>query len=267
MKDASDYAPSLVGAAHALLAEQAPGARLILLVRTGSHLWGCADSTSDDDVCGIYVKQLEDYLTVDNQPEMVKKTIASFEPTGRELDLSLWDVRKLVRLLGKSNPSALEWLLSAASLYEDLGAGMLRELAWEMMQPRTLALHYLGLCKRHGQRTAASDAYLAKRYLHFYRGLLSCNYVINHEDMPPADVRELARACGVEELKRMEGLVEAKLSLREMPRDEQLEHEFSLMVERLHMQASGIAQRKPDTSKLDRVFRQLVLGVVEESND
>ena len=75
---------------------------------SGSRAWGFPSADSDYDVRFIYLRKPDWYLSIDVED---KRDVIE-RPINDELDISGWDLRKALKLLWKSNPPLLEWLVS-----------------------------------------------------------------------------------------------------------------------------------------------------------
>ena len=86
--------------------EAANQVKILYAVESGSRAWGFASPDSDYDVRYVFIRPMEDYLRIDPLPDHIDG------PLDEVQDYSGWDVKKALGLLGKSNPSLLEWLHS-----------------------------------------------------------------------------------------------------------------------------------------------------------
>lgn len=81
--------------------------RTLFLSMHGSHAYGTATPTSDIDIRGIAVAPLEYYLGVS---KVFEQTV-QHEP----IDLTIFDLRKFVKLAADANPNALEFIFTDPS--------------------------------------------------------------------------------------------------------------------------------------------------------
>src|SRR5262245_45585236 len=86
---------------------QQEGVKCLYAVESGSRAWGFASPDSDYDVRFVYIRPKDDYLKIDRPRGVI-------EYMGEDglLDMAGWDTTKTLKLLKKSNPSAVEWLSS-----------------------------------------------------------------------------------------------------------------------------------------------------------
>ena len=82
--------------------------KILFAVESGSRAWGIDSVNSDYDVRFVYHRSKEQYLKL-FRPK--RDTVEIMEEAGL-LDYAGWDIFKYLKLLAKSNPSAIEWLYS-----------------------------------------------------------------------------------------------------------------------------------------------------------
>ena len=81
--------------------EEVEKVKIIMAVESGSRAWGIASPDSDYDVRFIYVRKPEDYLKLEGNRDVIEWKLDEV------LDINGWDLRKVLRLLYKSNPATL----------------------------------------------------------------------------------------------------------------------------------------------------------------
>ena len=202
------------------------GIRILYACESGSRAWGFASDDSDYDVRFLYVHPRDWYLSVLERDDSIDLPIDE-----NELDLGGWDLRKALRLLMKSNGALLEWLHSPIVYQEQENVvAKLRGLVPEILSPKALGAHYLGLCKKTWKGSLQADEVSAKKYLYALRSLLSARFVTDNQAIAAVDFSMLRDGvevgAAVEE--RINLLVDFKKQgeeSSEMPRDEIL-HAF-----------------------------------------
>lgn len=90
--------------------ESVEDVRVLLAVEAGSRGRGTVSRDSTYDVRFVYIHRKEWYASVRNEPipEVINRSIND------SVNLSGWDVKKVLRLLAKANPPILQWLSSPA---------------------------------------------------------------------------------------------------------------------------------------------------------
>ena len=163
--------------------------RVLYACESGSRAWGFASPDSDYDVRFIYVHRRDWYLSVLPGRDVIEVPISS------ELDVSGWDLRKALTLLGKSNPVFYEWLSSPVVYRQDRRAmERLRQLAADWFMPERCRWHYLSMAKRNYREHLSGEEVRFKRYLYVLRPLLAARWVDEGRGVPPMAFAELAEA-------------------------------------------------------------------------
>jgi predicted nucleotidyltransferase len=112
--------------------EREHGVRIVLAVESGSRAWGFPSQDSDYDVRFIYLRPVEDYLTVVPRRDVIER------PIDAVLDVNGWDIRKAVALMLKSNAVLREWLSSPVRYIEiEPVSRQLKEFFEEVADTRT----------------------------------------------------------------------------------------------------------------------------------
>jgi predicted nucleotidyltransferase len=130
----------------------------------------------------VYVHRAEHYLSIEDKRDVIEQPI-----TG-DLDVSGWDLRKALKLLRKSNPPLLEWLMSPIVYRErpELSAG-LRALAPRYYSPRATFFHYLHMAKGNSREYLQGEIVWRKKYFYVLRPLLAMRWIERGLGMPPIE--------------------------------------------------------------------------------
>lgn len=84
---------------------------ILYAVESGSRGWGFANEDSDYDVRFYYVRPLYDYLSIDKKRDVIDIHDLGCRKYKYDLDLSGWDITKVLQLHRQSNPNLREHLL------------------------------------------------------------------------------------------------------------------------------------------------------------
>ena len=156
------------------------GTKVLFAVESGSRAWGFASPDSDYDVRFVYKHDVDWYLGLS---ERRRETI---EVSDGDLDMVGWDLRKYLRLMRKSNPSVMEWLQCPRYVvWSGLAMGRLERLAERCFSARSLAFHYAGMARENDHEFLRIKEPRLKKYLYVVRALLSADWVIRYDEMPP----------------------------------------------------------------------------------
>lgn len=187
--------------------ESRHGCRVLFAVESGSRAWGFASPDSDYDVRGVFVKPLDWYLQLKSD---VPDTIVEELPG--EIDVSLWDLRKALLQMAKSNASFLEWLGSPI-IYRDCGIiAALNELKADCVNPAHVAYHYASMFRKAMEARNEDGAIRIKKLCYALRAALCLRYAMAVEKMPPTPFADVLAGTELEadELAAIRGVLAQK---------------------------------------------------------
>ena len=159
---------------------------IIYACEAGSRAWGFPSPDSDYDIRFIYRRHRSWYLSLQEK----KDTIEFME--NELLDGSGWDIRKVLRLLYKSNASLYEWLFSPTVYIDgDQRITELRQLAKDLFLPKKVMFHYLGIAKGMLEREFKGEQVKIKKYFYVIRPVLAAKWIATYKTPPPVDFHDL----------------------------------------------------------------------------
>lgn len=85
--------------------------KILYAVESGSRGWGFSNENSDYDVRFIYVRPLNDYLSIENKRDVIDIHDLGDRDYKYDLDFSGWDITKTLLLHRKSNPALREYII------------------------------------------------------------------------------------------------------------------------------------------------------------
>jgi len=145
---------------------------IIWACESGSRAWGFESIDSDYDVRFIYFHDINWYLSLDKQRDVIEK------PIDKLLDISGWDIKKALVLLKKSNPPLLEWLQSPIVYIEiKRYSDMLKSLLPTYYSPLNCYYHYLHMANGNFRDYLRNDVVLIKKYFYVLRPILACKWI------------------------------------------------------------------------------------------
>lgn len=165
--------------------------QVLFAIENGSRAWNMASKNSDYDVRFVYKRNVENYISL-NKPKDVfeiylDEEYHSCKPEDALVDMVGFDLMKYMGLLSKSNPTAIEWLMSDI-IYFGSNDLQVKQYIQENFNPQTLIHHYVSLCKKHYNRYISENKKVThKMYLYMMRGLLNALYVYKKDLIPPLD--------------------------------------------------------------------------------
>lgn len=223
--------------------ERDRGVRILYACESGSRAWGFASPDSDYDIRFIFIRPESTYLSVLDGLDTIEL------PLEGDLDPGGWDVRKAVRLLGKSNGALIEWLHSPIVYRSEPGfLERWRETAAEVFNGKASSDHYRGLARQMVLGKLTGEAVRAKDYLYALRALLCAKWislgkgippVLFHDLLPvaPAKVRDLVPALLEHKSKTGEGEKMARISELDDWFADVLAEPSVLMSEKIHVES------------------------------
>ncbi|WP_258171490.1 nucleotidyltransferase domain-containing protein [Paenibacillus sp. R14(2021)] len=240
--------------------EQEEQVRILYACESGSRAWGFPSKDSDYDVRFIYVRPMDEYLSIDERRDVIERPISSM------LDISGWDLRKALKLFRKSNPPLLEWLQSPILYMEQTTAAeRIRGLSPLAFSPRSCLYHYLHMARGNYRVYLQGDRVRMKKYFYVLRLILACRWIERTGTMPPMDFQTLAAAM-IPENSELRLTID-RLLARKIAGDE-LDYEPRLAVLNDYLEAqiayfeeaavSIPAAQPAQGSELDRIFRSAI---------
>ena len=160
--------------------ESRHGCRILFAVESGSRAWGFASPDSDYDVRGVFVRPLDWYLQLrEDLPDTIVESLPG------DLDVSLWDIKKALVQLSKSNASFLEWLGSPIIYWDDGIIASLNDIKADWFNPIHVAYHYASMFRKAMEKRNPDGSLRIKKLCYALRANLCLQYVLAFEKMPP----------------------------------------------------------------------------------
>jgi hypothetical protein len=233
--------------------------RILYACESGSRGWGFSSPDSDYDVRFIYLHPTSWYLSILPQDDGMDLFI------DKELDINGWDIRKVLRLLIKSNVTPFEWLQSPIVYQadEDFKAA-LWSLSQHFFQARPSIQQYLGLASNSMRKGLLNDTEInIKKYFHVLRPLLAAIWIAEHKTAAPMTFSDLVPA--LQSFPHIEGIVmelwEQKLQLNEKDTIKQIPELNDFIqreINKCHSLAENIEETAVRTDMLDAFFRMVI---------
>jgi predicted nucleotidyltransferase len=158
---------------------------ILYACESGSRGWEFASPDSDYDVRFIFVRPIESYLSIADADDNL-----SF-PINGKLDVYGWDIRKVLKLIAKSNTTPFEWLQSPIVYREKEG---FRDELWAMCQhyfnKRNNMHHYLGIAKG-ALDTMTGNEIKVKKLFYVLRPLLAAKWCLVKNTIAPMRISQL----------------------------------------------------------------------------
>ena len=163
--------------------EKDENVRVLFLIESGSRGWGWESEDSDYDVRGVFV---QDYLVVRDIREQIDRVVG-------ELDISLWDFRKFLKLMINSNPSVWEWLSSDIVYVDSELRDILKKIFERDFSLFKLKKHYVSMARQNFEKyiNRTEDEANLKKYVYVLRSVACVLWIEKHETPPPKNYSEV----------------------------------------------------------------------------
>jgi predicted nucleotidyltransferase len=175
---------AIVGKLTTISAEH--GVRILFACESGSRGWQFPSPDSDYDIRFIYSQPMNNYLSIAGCDEQI-----GF-PIDDRFDILGWDIRKVLRLISKSNTTLFEWLQSPIVYMQQTG---FREELWALcgqyFNPRSNIHHYLGITRTALETASDNNEITIKKLFYVLRPLLSAKWCIENNSIAPMSIRSL----------------------------------------------------------------------------
>jgi predicted nucleotidyltransferase len=223
----------------------------------GVALGGFPSRDSDYDVRFIYVRPPEWYLSVDLESK--RDVIVGLLSESHDFDG--WDVRKALKLFGKSNPPLLEWLDSSIVYLDRFDfAQRLRVLRSEFFSPQACAYHYLHMAQGNYRTYLRGSTVWLKKYFYVLRPLLAVRWIEQGRGVVPMLFSRLLETVTDQPqlAKEVDALLQRKMAgeeLEEGPLIPPIQDFINNELSRLEELRVDHARKQIDRDDLNRVFR------------
>ncbi|WP_286925050.1 nucleotidyltransferase domain-containing protein [Flavobacterium sp. UBA4197] len=237
--------------------EKANNIKILFACESGSRAWGFPSPDSDYDVRFVYVRNIEDYLSVREYKDQLSFPITDV------MDVYGWDLKKVLMLMNKSNTTIFEWLQSPQIYFEEEG---FREALWKVSQnffsKRSNTLHYLGIAKSASATIETGNEIKIKKLFYILRPLLAAKWCLEKGTIAPMTIENLMKTItevSVFErimflIKQKETAVEDFKVVIEEPLQVFINKEFEKASEAVKAFGKDVFQ----TEQLDTFFKEII---------
>ncbi|WP_316846093.1 nucleotidyltransferase domain-containing protein [Pedobacter psychrodurus] len=236
--------------------ENANDIKILFACESGSRGWEFPSPDSDFDVRFIYVRPLNFYLSIQDRDDQL-----GF-PINDELDIYGWDIKKVLKLIRKSNTTPFEWLQSPI-IYGELGD--FRNELWTLCQSyfhrKTNINHYLGIAYGALETVMNGNEIKIKKLFYILRPLLSAKWCLEKNTIAPMTIGPLLNLMP----EHLQTLVKDLIKLKSTSAEGyiiKIHPELSRYIDDEFKACSEGAKDLPkesfDTEMLDTFFRNIV---------
>ena len=195
--------------------------KILFAVENGSRAWRMESENSDYDVRFVFCYQLDNYLSLRKPRDVIERFYDKkgnpAPQKGCYIDIVGFDVFKYLNLLAKSNPTAIEWLVTDI-VYHGKQNEVFRKEIEKNFNPNALIHHYKSLCKQNYLKYLKSGNLITyKKYLYSFRGLINAKYVQQNHKLPPISFIDAVKKTEIPKSieDKLESIIEFKKSGKE----------------------------------------------------
>jgi predicted nucleotidyltransferase len=147
---------------------------------SGSRAWGFASPDSDYDLRFIYTHDISWHLHLEPR----RDTIEEMAPN--DLDLSGWELLKMLRLFAGCNLALNEWLDSPEIyLHDQEFLAQMRDLIPQYFNPKKALHHYISMADNTQAQHLEGYDIKVKKAFYILRPLLASTWIAKYNSMPP----------------------------------------------------------------------------------
>ncbi|MCQ2574412.1 MAG: nucleotidyltransferase domain-containing protein [Treponema sp.] len=231
---------------------------ILYACESGSRAWGFASPDSDYDVRFVYVRPIEFYLKLENTKDTLECELNEI------YDITGWDIKKLLWLLNKSNPSIFEWAVSPIVYKTTTEWESVSKIFDRHFSEKKALYHYNSITKNNLRRYFEEKSEVKyKPYLYNLRQCLSCQWIMDRKSPPPIVFDILKEAYLPDDLQdEVSNLIKLKKSMKEKetgPRIKKIDEYISSIVSEVERYLEILVEKKQtDWNELNGVFLQLI---------
>ena len=193
--------------------EQEKNIKILLACETGSRAWGFSSPDSDYDIRMIYVHKKEWYLSLTEPKDTIERMYEN-----NDIDITGWDLRKGLRLLGKSNASFLERIQSTTLYkYDEDFLNEIRSIAQNHYSKIATIHHYLNMANKCYREITEDKTYRLKKLFYALRTATACKWILDREEIPPIVFLEMMEGLEIQKSikERIKELIKLKSEISE----------------------------------------------------
>ena len=191
---------------------------IIFAVEVGSRAWELNTAESDYDVCFVFYRNLENYISVNRADEQMSFGFdKNFKPKKKDgvfIEMTGYDIFKYFKLLSSCNITTVNWVNSNIIYLGDKTE--LKAYIENNINKSKLFVEYYCTAKGCYKAYTKGKEINFKKYLHVIRLILDAEYVLQYKKLPNTsmikNLKELEKYIPNEVLKKINELIEIKKS-------------------------------------------------------
>lgn len=183
--------------------------KILYACETGSRAWGFPSPDSDYDIRFIYIHERDWYLSLSQRKDTI-------ELINGDLDITGWDLKKSLTLLKRSNAPLIERFQSPIEYYAMPGfKHEFKDLIVSYYSPIGVFYHHYSLVLKFWEEIKNQKEVKLKSMFYLLRSLLSCNWIIQNNNVPPMDISGLMKYIRTDQKEKLNELIALKATVGE----------------------------------------------------
>jgi len=233
--------------------------KILYAAESGSRAWGFPSPDSDYDVRIIYTHPIDWYLSLKPRKDTIDLGIDD-----DLLDITGWELRKVMNLATKSNASPFEWIQSPIVYREESG---FREEFLKLIEPCFSPIasihHYLSMAKNFHFKCAGEKSVKLKAWFYGLRTCLNSLWILERQTVPPIHFEDTFpllenRTVLVEKIQKLIELKTVSDEIFLFEKDEELLSFMAEIIEKCKAEANNLPGGKPDREAMNEFFRRKI---------
>lgn len=233
--------------------------KILYAAESGNRAWGFPSPDSDYDVRIIYMHPMDWYLSLNTRKDSLDLGVDD-----DLLDITGWELKKVMNLAMKSNASPFEWIQSPIVYREEPG---FREEFLKLIEPCFSPIasihHYLSMAKNFHFKCAGEEPVKLKAWFYGLRTCMNSLWILERQTMPPIHFEDTFslienRPILVEKIQKLIGLKMASDETFLFEKEEELLSFMTEIIEKVKANANDLPSEKPDLDAMNNFFRQKV---------
>ena len=189
---------------------------IIFAVEVGSRAWELNTAESDYDVCFVFYRNLENYISVNRAEEQINfgfdKNFMPKRKDGVFIEMTGYDIFKYFKLLSSCNIATINWINSNIIYLGNTTE--LKTYVENNINKSKLFVEYYCTAKGCYKAYTKGKEINFKKYLHVIRLILDAEYVLKYKRLPNTsmikNLEELEKDIPPEVLAKIKELIELK---------------------------------------------------------
>lgn len=236
--------------------EEENGIRILHAVETGSRAWGFPSPDSDYDVRFTYAERLEWHLSLREKKDAMNPPIVD------DLDITGWEIKKVLGLLWKSNVALLERLQSPIVYLDNPSfSSRIEVFSKSCFSPVAVMHHYNSMAKKYYHSCMESDMVRLKSYCYALRTAAAGKWVREVNEIPPivfADMFGVIEKGVLADILEMISIKSGESESYTHKRFPRIDDFLKVTIEENDKVATSLPSGNGDFDELDAFYREMV---------